>query len=465
MRSNRVTRGNRDPYTMSGPMLALYGRVSARRLDPAAPDRAEAALPSRYGAFRIAVYRVASDETEVVAMVKGDVRTWSPVLVRLHSECLTGEALGSLRCDCGPQLERALELIGRAERGVLLYLRHEGRGIGLFDKIRAYALQDDGLDTVDANVALGLPIDARDWASSAAVLRRLGVRRARVLTNNPAKIDGLRRHGIEVVERVPLEPVASPVSLPYLRTKQRRMGHLLETLDRPVHTTHTRGPRVTVHYAQTIDGRIASRTGDARWVSGEASLRLAHELRAANNAVLVGIGTVLKDDPLLTVRLVEGPTPVRVVVDSTLRIPSEAQVLRDRRARTLVATTDAASPSAIARVRAAGGEVVRVRADARGDVDLRALLDRLAHEGLDTILVEGGRGIITSVLREALVDRLTVCIAPKVLGEGIEAVGDLGIERLRDSITFRTARFVPYGDDVVFDGEPERAAAELRRSA
>src|SRR5205814_4122955 len=120
--------------------------------------------------------------------------------------------------------------------------RLEGRGIGLFDKVRAYALQDDGLDTVNANVALGLPIDARDWVSAAAVLRRLGVRRARLLTNNPSKIEGLRRHGIEVVERVPLEPTPNAVSLPYLRTKQRRLGHLLETIDRSAHTTRTSSP-------------------------------------------------------------------------------------------------------------------------------------------------------------------------------------------------------------------------------
>lgn len=185
-----------------------------RHLDGHSPDRAEARMPSRFGAFRIAVYRLTGVETEVIAVTHGDVRTHSPVLVRLHSECLTGESLGSLRCDCGEQLAAALERIGRAERGVLLYLRHEGRGIGLFDKIRAYALQDDGLDTIDANVALGLPVDARDYASAAAVLRRLGVRRARLLTNNPAKIEALSRHGVDVIERVPLEAPANPVSLP-----------------------------------------------------------------------------------------------------------------------------------------------------------------------------------------------------------------------------------------------------------
>jgi len=258
------------------------------------PDTAQATLPSRFGEFRIVVFR--TDGSEVTAMIHGEVDGDEPVLVRLHSECLTGEALASLRCDCGTQLEAALAQIGRAERGVLLYLPHEGRGIGLFDKIRAYALQDEGMDTVDANVALGLPVDGRDYGLGADALRRLGVRRVRVLTNNPAKIDALRAHGLEVVERVALEATPNPVNLGYLLTKQRRMGHLLELVSRrslePIVRTDPSVPLVTVHYAQTIDGRIAARGGDSRWVSSEASLTLAHELRASHNAVLVGIGTV-----------------------------------------------------------------------------------------------------------------------------------------------------------------------------
>ena len=441
-------------------------------LDRVAPDRAEAALPSRFGDFRIAVFRIAGEETEVIAMVRGNVRTAAPVLVRLHSECLTGESLGSLRCDCGEQLASALERIGGTDRGVLLYLRHEGRGIGLFDKIRAYALQDGGLDTVDANVALGLPIDARDYASAAAVLRQLGVRRVRVLTNNPTKLRALREHGIDVVERVPLEAPPNPVSLPYLRTKRRRMGHLLAADEdlpsaRVAAASRTPGdlPQVTVHYAQTIDGRIATRTGDSRWVSGESSLRLAHELRASHHAVLVGIGTVLKDDPRLTVRLVPGASPVRLVVDSALRIPPDANVLRDATPRTIVATTDAAPTAAVRRVRAAGAEVVRVPADPDGHVDLTALLALLPRQGIASVLIEGGRGIITSALRAKCVDRLIVCIAPKVIGSGVEAVGDLGLDRLRDALTFRSARFVACGDDMLFDGELDRTESALRRTA
>jgi GTP cyclohydrolase II len=449
-----------------GAVLAPSAIVVVRRLRPEAEDRAEASLPSRFGRYRIAVYRVPGDETEVVAMIHGDLRGPSPVLVRLHSECLTGEALGSLRCDCGDQLARALDQIGRAESGVLLYLRHEGRGIGLFDKIRAYALQDGGLDTVDANVALGLPIDARDYASAAAVLRRLGVRRARVLTNNPAKLEALRRNGVDIVERVPLETGANAMSLPYLRTKRERMGHLLEQVDAPA-APRRRGapPSVTVHYAQTIDGRIASRTGDARWVSGEQSLRFAHELRASHDAVLVGIGTVLQDDPRLTVRLVPGRSPTRVVIDSRLRIPSGASVLRDRTSRTIVATTRAASSSDVQRVRAAGAEVLVGPDGADGRLDLAGVLGRLGSRGIASVLIEGGSGIITSALAGGLVDRLSVCIAPKVLGQGIEAVGDLHIDRLREALTFRSARFVPCGDDVIFEGEPERGATALRRSA
>lgn len=431
-------------------------------------DRAAARLPSRFGDLRITVFRPANGETEVVALTHGEVKGGtSPVLVRLHSECLTGEALGSLRCDCGDQLADALARIARAERGVLLYLRHEGRGIGLFDKIRAYALQDGGLDTVDANVALGLPVDARDYAVAAAVLRRLGVRQVRLMTNNPAKIEALTRNGIVIAERVPVEVPPNPVNLPYLRTKRRRMGHLLQALDlgaRPI-ASHAALPAVTVHYAQTLDGRIATRTGDSRWVSGDGSLRLAHELRAAHDAVLVGIGTVLKDDPRLTVRLAEGGSPVRVVVDSSLRVPLGSNVLRDRAVRTIVATTDAASPERALAVRAAHGEILHVGRDEDGCVDLGLLLRQLRHIGIASVLVEGGRGIITSVLRDGLADRLIVCVAPKVVGAGIEAVGELGIERLRDAIPLRNARFMPCGEDVIFDAEPARAARALSRGA
>jgi len=188
---------------------------------------AQAALPTRFGHFNIAVFGVDGMPGEAVALMRGRLDADVVPLVRLHSECLTGDVLGSQRCDCGEQLQAALALIARAPSGVLLYLQQEGRGIGLANKIRAYALQDKGLDTVDANLALGLPVDRREYASAAAILRELGVRQVRLLTNNPAKHAALELYGVEVVERVPLAVPPNAVNRQYLRTKADRMGHLL----------------------------------------------------------------------------------------------------------------------------------------------------------------------------------------------------------------------------------------------
>src|SRR5437660_6295015 len=164
----------------------------------------QARLPTRFGDFDVAVFEIDGTPAEAVALVHGPLGGNTIPLVRLHSECLTGDVLGSLRCDCGQQLTAALELIAQEPSGVLLYLPQEGRGIGLANKIRAYALQDQGLDTVDANLALGLPVDRRDYAAAAHILRGLGLTKVRLLTNNPLKSAALERHGVQVAERVPL---------------------------------------------------------------------------------------------------------------------------------------------------------------------------------------------------------------------------------------------------------------------
>jgi GTP cyclohydrolase II len=188
---------------------------------------AKAVLPTRSGTFNVAVFVVDGMPGEVLALMRGPLHGDVTPLVRLHSECMTGDVLGSLRCDCGQQLSAALALIATAGSGVLLYLPQEGRGIGLANKIRAYALQDQGLDTVDANLALGLPVDRREYASAAAILRELGLRQVRLLTNNPAKSAALEKHGVRVEERVPLTVPPNAVNQRYLRTKADRMGHLL----------------------------------------------------------------------------------------------------------------------------------------------------------------------------------------------------------------------------------------------
>ena len=222
----------------------------------------------------------------------------------------------------------------------------------------------------------------------------------------------------------------------------------------------TERPHITIAYAQTLDGRLATRAGSSQWISGPESLRLAHALRACHDAVMVGIGTVLADDPRLTVRLVTGRDPLRVVVDSALRTPPTAAVLMASAAHgTLLAVTGAADPARVAATRALGARVLCIAADHDGRVSLPTLLAALRGRGVASLLVEGGARLITGLLRAQLVDRLVVTVAPKVLGAGIEAVGDLGIGRLADAIRLDPVTVERYGVNLVLDGRVVYAEA------
>jgi GTP cyclohydrolase II len=191
---------------------------------------AHAELPTRYGRFTIYGFKGRGPQEEAVALVRGDLNTKTAPLVRVHSQCLTGDVLTSLRCDCRAQLELSLKNIGQAPSGILLYLPQEGRGIGLMNKLRAYELQDGGMDTVEANEKLGFAADARDYDFSAQILKKLGAKQIRLLSNNPEKVRQLETSGIQVVERVPCQPRVSRISRGYLKTKKRKMGHLLERI-------------------------------------------------------------------------------------------------------------------------------------------------------------------------------------------------------------------------------------------
>jgi 3,4-dihydroxy 2-butanone 4-phosphate synthase/GTP cyclohydrolase II len=216
----------------SWPIISIAQLIEYRKKDASLIKRAaEANLPTSHGEFRMVGFENALNGEHHVALVKGDIKPGDEVLVRVHSECLTGDAFGSLKCDCGEQLNAALDKIEKAGKGILLYMRQEGRGIGLINKIKAYGLQDQGMDTVEANLALGFDEDLRDYGIGAQILSDLGVTKVKLMTNNPLKLKGLSGHGIEISSREPIQLNHNERNELYMRTKKEKMGHMLKFKD------------------------------------------------------------------------------------------------------------------------------------------------------------------------------------------------------------------------------------------
>jgi GTP cyclohydrolase II len=410
-------------------------------------------LPTNEGVFTLYLYHNNQDDKEHLALVMGEPDPDEPMIVRVHSECFTGDVLGSRRCDCGPQLQRALQIIADYGAGTLLYLRQEGRGIGLLEKMRAYNLQDEGYDTVDANLALGHGADERDYTIAALILQDLGINQVQLLTNNPAKIEALQALNVTVTNRLPLTTAVTPDNADYLRTKVTRMRHLLSLDDlRSTWPPRNGRPYITLSYAQSLDGSIAAQRGQTTPISGPETLRLTHQLRASHDAILVGIGTVLADDPRLTVRLVSGPNPQPVILDSHLRLPLTARLLQNGRAP-WIATNNTADPAQIIALQTAGATVWTLPLDEYGLLSLPALLARLKEQGINSLMVEGGARVITSFLAQQLVDRLVVTVSPRLLG-GLNAVANLG-QRLNGHGLphLHNPDYQWLGQDVVLSGE------------
>ncbi len=397
-----------------------------------------ARIPTADGVFCLHHFRSEWDDKNHLALVIGDTEG-EDLLVRIHSECFTGDVLGSQRCDCGEQLTQAIAAIAAEGRGALIYLRQEGRGIGLEEKLRAYNLQDKGYDTVDANLLLGHQADERDYTAAALILQALGVRSVRLLTNNPAKIEGLAALGIAVQERIPLQTPSNPENRAYLEAKAARMRHIIHfngqnqpngQLD-PAQGYRTQleglrariesrldgcAPFVTLSYAQSLDGSLTTRQGTSHPISAPASLTMTHSLRAAHSAILVGIGTVLADDPALTVRLAPGESPQPVILDSHLRTPPDARLLRGQRPAWIATTPVGAQSSRRRRLERAGARIFTLPADDADRVDPAALLACLGAENVRSLMVEGGARILTSFLQRGLADYAVITIAPVFLG-------------------------------------------------
>ncbi len=458
-----------------------------------------ARLPTAFGEFTVTVYRD-HDRKENLSLHMGEL-DGPPPLVRIHSECLTGDVFGSVRCDCGEQLQAAMRCVSAEGRGLILYLRQEGRGIGLDNKIRAYALQDVGMDTVEANLHLGFPADLRSYKHAAAMLKDHGIHSVRLVTNNPEKVKALEACGIRVVERVQYEIQPRPENYAYLQTKASKMGHLMKPWPAPetpsngsanprvpagffdndeqrigarivAHLGRRLGsdepgrrregvPSVTLSFAQSLDGSIAAESGKPLQLSNRESQTLTHELRALHDAILVGINTVLSDDPRLTVRLVEGKNPRPIVLDSCLRLPLGARLLRSGSVQPIIATTIGASVERERRLRDAGADVIRVPSEAGGRVDLGILLGRLYGQGIHSLMVEGGAQVITDFLAGDLVDRMIVTIAPQVVG-GLNAVKSLARVPARTRLT--NVRHESLAGDLVVYADVEKPVSGTGRA-
>lgn len=421
-------------------------------------------IPTAAGEFQLYYYRNNYDDKEHLALVMGEVTNKPDVLVRIHSECLTGDVFGSLRCDCGPQLTKAMQQIAQAGSGVVVYLRQEGRGIGLLDKLRAYNLQDQGYDTVDANLMLGHQADARDYSIAAKILQDLGLRSLRLLTNNPTKIEGLEAFGATVTERVPIFTAVHAENEGYLRTKVERMRHLMNLNSRLHENGHGNGhkrqpsigsvgklgdkrPFVTLTYAQSLDGSITNSRGQAYPISGSASLRMTHQLRSEHDAILIGVGTMLADDPRLTVRLVEGEHPRPIVLDTRLRTPLDAKIFQDGQRQPWFFCAANDNEMAKSALEEAGATVTAVSTTADGQLDLHDVLFHLHNAGIQRLMVEGGAAVISSFLQNRLVDQMVITIAPLFLG-GLNAVATT----LTPSPRLKHVEQIRLGDDWVIKG-------------
>ncbi|PSQ96038.1 MAG: GTP cyclohydrolase II [Bacteroidetes bacterium SW_9_63_38] len=447
------------------------GTLSVRRLTGTR-------IPTADGEFTLTLYENSEDDKDHLALVCGDVEGKDDVLVRAHSECFTGDVLGSLRCDCGEQLDTSIRRVAEEGQGVILYLRQEGRGIGLKSKLKAYNLQDEGYDTVEANRMLGHGADERDYAVAARILEDLSVSSVRLLTNNPGKIEDLTEYGIEITKRAPLEPHVNRHNEDYLRTKANRMRHALDlgpanghaqsnahdnslqALEQRIerHFDEAGTPFVTLTYAQSLDGSIASSSGTPLPISGEEALDFTHRLRALHDGILVGIGTVLADDPRLNARRGQEDHPTPIVLDSSLRFPADARLLHCDGPPPLIFTAPDPDPDRREELEAQGATVHELPCAPTGGVCLDALLNALGNRGITSMMVEGGSQILTTFLREQRVHRVIVTMAPMFVG-GTSALGPVtetsdegGDPGAFPRLTNMQKRW--YGDDLILEGDP-----------
>jgi len=430
-------------------------------------DRLRARLPISEGEFCIYLFKD-SENKEHVALVMGDIQEKKCYPVRIHSECLTGDVFNSLRCDCGEQLRQSIQMISEEGLGIIIYLRQEGRGIGLAKKLQAYNLQDNGYDTVEANIALGHKPDERDFTLAASILIELGVKSIKLISNNPGKFKPLIDSGIKIKSRIPIPPRLTPENVAYLRTKASKMNHKIdfdglsstsperETILRYVtrkikNSINQNRPFITLSYAQTMDGCIAAEKNKQFSLSDQESLIMTHQIRSKHDAILVGIGTILADNPQLTVRRVHGKNPQPIILDTNLRFPVNAKLLKGS-ILPWIFTGKTSSTKKKKELENLGAKVFRLPLE-RNVIKLESLMLKLATLKISSVMVEGGAEVITNFITNGLADLIISTITPFLIGKGVRPF--VSVSKTKKFLTFQDLKYVKVGRDLIVCGVPE----------
>ena len=436
-----------------------------------------ARIPTKDGEFKLCLYLSNVDDKEHLALVMGDVTKKSKILVRAHSECFTGDVLGSKRCDCGEQLHNAMAMIAQEGEGVVLYLRQEGRGIGLEKKLDAYNLQDQGYDTVDANILLGHHPDEREYSIAAFILKDLGIKSVRLLTNNLEKVTGLKEFGITVQKRIPITGRLNPENETYMKTKIERMSHIIKMSDLYFSASNAQGqikslvylqnqlenaarfssvqkrPFITVSYAQSIDGSIATNSKEQIRLSGHQSLVLTHRLRAAHDAILIGIETVLTDNPQLTVRLTKGKNPQPIILDSRIRMPIDSRLMKRKDLKPWLISINGDFDNAET-LQKKGAKIIQCSFTKKNKIDLAELVKQLYKLNIKSLMVEGGAQVISSFVTAGLVDQFMITVTPSLVG-GLQAIsGDKNAAPPK--IRLGQVEYQQLGEDMIIWARPTR---------
>jgi GTP cyclohydrolase II len=421
---------------------------------PPVEQKVSTRLPIEEGGFRITLFKDGEGKDHL-SLVMGEVEGQKDVLTRVHSECMTGDLFGSLRCDCGPQLRQSLQMIAEEGTGILIYLRQEGRGIGLVEKLKAYNLQDEGYDTVEANIMLGHKAEERNYTVAAEMIQKLGVSSICLLSNNPAKFNGLQKLGIRISARMPLNPRVTKENLRYLSTKVSRMSHMLDmralsfnTPEREEIVRHVarlmnepvpQSPFVSLFYIQSLDGRIADlEYGRVANGNNDAYL-LKHQLRALHDAVIFDLDYISASEH----------TGIIKGMDSEL-FGSYKPIVVSRK------ELDAEEKE---KMEAMGAELILLPVDeseAEGPSSvIKKLLDILAKKGYKSVMVEASPGFITEFLQAKAADLVVAAVKPTLGGSGTCALDQLETVGEGKLVTLEGFEHKTLGTELIYFGRPD----------